>query len=703
MIDRPPGLFLLFGTLALWFFAGLATPDETAACLECHADKGRVIEFPDGGGIQAFVDEKQFKASVHSFLACTDCHSQSLVGAGHEQQRFRSEDVFKLRYSRICRRCHLDEEIGRSPVHVSLLEQEAAGHAPVCTDCHPAHAIMPVAGGQMLAGEAAYCAECHAAQTRAMGQAGSATDTGAPAPAVHGSLTCSGCHAGYSQQSHPGKGAGMAMPEDLCRRCHFDKYTKTLESIHYNLSSRGHPQTPTCIDCHGAHQITSLSRDRALSASKCGECHPKLYAVYATSVHGDALVNSNNQDVPICIDCHRAHDISDPLTADYRDDIPFMCGNCHANKAIAGKYGLTTDVVKTYLSDFHGSAISFYREQDTGAFRPTKPIAVCTDCHGTHDIKSMSALGTGEIKAMLLRKCRQCHEGASADFPDAWLSHYTPSMQTAPVLFILGRAYAVLLPLILLGILLQVVLHARRYAAAHAAAAAPGDSSGVSVEPVRIRRFPVARIVEHLLLIVLFLALAATGLAQKFHHVEMSQWLFAVTGGIDMLRRVHHYAGMAFAVLLLLHVMTAAFGVTVLGWRPSMLVSRQDVLDAAHDVRYALGLTDRPADRDRYDYKEKFTYWLVLTGGVIMVLTGLVLWFPVTAAQYLPGEAIPVAALMHSQQALIVLLLACAWHIYDSIFSPDVFPLNTSIFTGYTTQVRTPRRTPRSPDASAGE
>ena len=77
---------------------------------------------------------------------------------------------------------------------------------------------------------------------------------------------------------------------------------------------------------------------------------------------------------------------------------------------------------------------------------------------------------------------------------------------------------------------------------------------------------------------------------------------------------------------------------------------------------------------------------------MIMVLTGLILWFPVTAVRYLPGEAIPVAALMHSKQALVVLLLASAWHIYDSIFSPDVFPLDTSIFTGYTTRVRTPRR-----------
>ncbi len=64
------------------------------------------------------------------------------------------------------------------------------------------------------------------------------------------------------------------------------------------------------------------------------------------------------------------------------------------------------------------------------------------------------------------------------------------------------------------------------------------------------------------------------------------------------------------------------------------------------------------------------------------VLTGIILWFPVSAARYLPGEAIALAASMHYHQALVVLLLAAGWHIYDAIFSPDVFPLDTTIFTG---------------------
>ncbi len=696
MTDRLPRLLRLLGIVALGTLVHAPAPAETGACLACHADKGPAIEFSQGGRIEAFVDEGQFKASVHGFLACTDCHDQSLTGKGHEQRRFRSEELFKLRYSRICRRCHLDQELGRFAVHKSLLEQEAAGRAPVCTDCHPAHSIMPVGGGGVLDDATTHCLRCHPAQAPATPPAEGRSGTPALAPIIHGNLSCAGCHAGYSGQSHPQEGVpgshrGAAAPNELCKHCHFDMYTKSLEGIHYNLLRRGHPGTPGCVDCHGSHRITSFSHDRAASAAKCGECHAKLYASYASSVHGDALVNAKNQDVPICIDCHRAHDTGDPLTAGYRYDIPFMCGSCHANEAIARKYGLSADVVKTYLSDFHGSTVSIYRDQATGADQPSRPIAVCTDCHGTHDIKSMSALGPAAVKVLLLRKCRQCHEDASVAFPDAWLSHYTPSLSRTPLLFLVDRSYTVLLPLMLLGMLLHVALHARQHVVGPTAAAKAGGETDAARGASRIRRFTAARIVEHLVLIALVAVLAATGLAQKFHELAASQWLLSLVGGVESARRIHHYAGAALAALLLLHIATAVFGVTVRGWRLSMLISRQDLLDAAHDTRYGLGLAAGPADHDWYDYKEKFTYWLVLTGVVVMALSGIILWFPIAVASYLPGEAIALAAMMHSHQALVVLLLAVGWHVYDAIFSPDAFPLDTSIFTGYTTRPRTRR------------
>jgi cytochrome b subunit of formate dehydrogenase len=463
------------------------------------------------------------------------------------------------------------------------------------------------------------------------------------------------------------------------------------EGIHHDLRTQGRSGTPGCVDCHGSHRIASFRHDRPASAAKCGECHAGLYRSYASSVHGDALVHGESRDVPTCVDCHRAHDTDDPRTAGYRHEVPAMCGRCHANGSIVGKYGLSTDVVKTYLWDFHGSTVSIYREQGDGTRPPVRNVAICTDCHGTHDIRRMSTLGTAEVKALMLRRCRQCHADASVDFPDAWLSHYTPSLSRTPALFVVDWAYRLLLPLILLGMLLHVVVRAR-----HAIARPAGPAQSVRDESVarggehrRMRRFPAGRIVEHLVLILLFALLAATGLAQKYHHLDVSQWLLSAIGGLDIARLVHRGTGAALAVLLVVHVVVAAYGATVRRWPLSMLVTPQDLRDAVQATRYGLGVASRPAGSDRYDYKEKFTYWLVLIGVAIMVLSGLMLWFPVAASLHLPSEAIPLAASVHSHQALVVLLLAVAWHVYDAIFSPDEFPLDLSIFTGYASRERT--------------
>ncbi len=198
-----------------------------------------------------------------------------------------------------------------------------------------------------------------------------------------------------------------------------------------------------------------------------------------------------------------------------------------------------------------------------------------------------------------------------------------------------------------------------------------------------IRRFSFYRIVEHLVLIALFVVLAVTGLSQKFHVLGISQSVIIALGGIDSARFLHHVAGVLFTVLALQHILANFTGIVFQQGEPSMLITVKDAQDALHNVRYYLGLADRPATHGRYSYKEKFIYWLILLSGVQQIITGLILWFPVAATKYLPGQFIPAAKAVHTNEAMLIFLLMAIWHIYDSMFSPEVFPLNKSIFTGY--------------------
>jgi len=200
------------------------------------------------------------------------------------------------------------------------------------------------------------------------------------------------------------------------------------------------------------------------------------------------------------------------------------------------------------------------------------------------------------------------------------------------------------------------------------------------------RKFNGYRIVEHLALVACFSVLAITGLPQKFYSLEISQFIINFMGGIESVRSVHHITAVFFIVLIAQHVLTAIVGTVFLQWEPAMLIAVKDVNAALHNVKYCLGMIERPVMCGRYNYKEKFVYWFILLGGIQMIATGLVLWFPVTAAKYLPGQFIPLSKVIHTNDAMLLFLLIGVWHIYDSIFNPEVFPLDKSIFTGFKKQ-----------------
>ncbi|MEW6109026.1 MAG: cytochrome b/b6 domain-containing protein [Nitrospirota bacterium] len=198
----------------------------------------------------------------------------------------------------------------------------------------------------------------------------------------------------------------------------------------------------------------------------------------------------------------------------------------------------------------------------------------------------------------------------------------------------------------------------------------------------KIRRFSPYRILEHQLAMITFAILVITGLSQKFHEYSISQWIIINLGGVDSVRVIHRYTGLTFAVLTIFHIIVASAGVVFRKWPASMVINKKDFTDAIDNLKYYFGITDHPARCDRYDYKQKFEYWGVVIGGILMIVTGVVLWFPTFIVKYLPGEFIPAAKAAHTNEALLAFLVIITWHLYNSIFSPEVFPLDTSIFTG---------------------
>lgn len=197
-----------------------------------------------------------------------------------------------------------------------------------------------------------------------------------------------------------------------------------------------------------------------------------------------------------------------------------------------------------------------------------------------------------------------------------------------------------------------------------------------------IKRFGIGRIVEHQANALIFACLVVTGLSQRFHDYQASHWIISTLGGVDALRVVHRYAGLIFIALIAAHIASGLYGLIIKRWPGSMLVNGNDFRNAVENLKYYFGINSHPALCDRYDYKQKFEYWGVIAGGFLMIFTGLILWFPVEFARFLPGEFVPAAKAAHSNEALLAFLVIITWHIYNAVFSPEVFPLDTAIFTG---------------------
>jgi cytochrome b subunit of formate dehydrogenase len=71
-------------------------------------------------------------------------------------------------------------------------------------------------------------------------------------------------------------------------------------------------------------------------------------------------------------------------------------------------------------------------------------------------------------------------------------------------------------------------------------------------------------------------------------------------------------------------------------------------------------------------------YW----GTPVMILSGLILWFPGAAAGIMPGWVIESAHFVHQGEGLLAILVIFTWHIYTVHFSPDFFPMNRVWLTG---------------------
>lgn len=275
------------------------------------------------------------------------------------------------------------------------------------------------------------------------------------ATSVHAknNIACVQCHTNISGYPHP---SGF-VPRDRrevtlsmntqCRQCHDKEFSKNLDGMHMRALAAGDRNAAVCTDCHSAHEVQPPDQPRSRIPQTCAQCHSTIFDDYARSVHGAALLNGGNPDVPTCIDCHGVHNIGDPTSAAFRLKSPEICARCHTDQQKMAKYNLSTNVLNTYVADFHGTTVSLFEKQSPDA---ATNKAVCYDCHGVHNIMKVDDPNSTVYKQNLLKTCERCHPDATvSSFTGAWMSHYNATPQQYPLVYYINLFYWILIPLVI--------------------------------------------------------------------------------------------------------------------------------------------------------------------------------------------------------------------------------------------------------------
>ncbi|MFH1169678.1 MAG: cytochrome b/b6 domain-containing protein [Chloroflexota bacterium] len=199
-----------------------------------------------------------------------------------------------------------------------------------------------------------------------------------------------------------------------------------------------------------------------------------------------------------------------------------------------------------------------------------------------------------------------------------------------------------------------------------------------------VTRFDVHQMIQHGGLALTFILLVITGLPLKFSSWAISQWWATVWGGVDVLRLVHHFAAYAIVAVCLYHLVYLWYTIAILK-RPfpvNMIPNVQDGIKLLRELAYFAGVRKKRPDYGRFNWKEKFDYWAIFWGMPVMAGSGFILMFPVLVTKFLPGWVVPTALVAHSDEAMLALTWIFMVHIFFNHFTPGIFPLNKSIFTG---------------------
>ncbi len=571
-------------------------------CLECH---------DNATGEMAAKYDSALTASVHSGLACTDCHA-AITELPHPDSLPRVD----------CGSCHNDEA-NTYKTH-GRLEVGVGKDIPTCSDCHGKHDILK------------------------------STQRESRVNPLHLPETCGRCHENL----------------DLTKK-HEILYGNAVQvyksSVDGKAALGGVYSAATCNDCHSAgtaHRILGPGNPESSInhfniPKTCGRCHRNVENDYWDGIHGRLVARET--DSPVCTNCHGEHGIIAP--DDPRSPVSparvaeATCAPCHESAYLNDKYGIPTGRLQSWVDSYHGL------KSKAGDIT----VANCSSCHGAHRILPHTDPTSSINPANLQKTCGNCHPGISSAMASTPI-HATPGISRTPVARVIANIYVIVIFLIIGTMVIHWLIDLRK------------QIHLVNLKK-QVVRMTFNEVWQHTFLMVTFIVLAMTGFSLRFSDAFWVQWLFGWQGGFPLRGIIHRVAAVLFILTVIWHI-------TYLTTRRGNRFLR-DVFPIGGDVgsfwqsmKYNLGLSREKPRFGRFSYIEKAEYWALVWGSVVMIISGFFLWFDNIGVRWFPKGFLDVMLVVHYYEAWLAVLSILIWHMYSTVFSPQVYPMNPSWYTG---------------------
>lgn len=505
---------------------------------------------------------------------------------------------------------------------------------------------------------AADCNTCHTTQAAKL------------TSSAHATLTCDTCHDGHEAVPHPPN-----LPKPQCATCHEDQSHEFQKSVHAEEQRKGNAAAPDCALCHGgAHELLKPKTEafRKALPDQCGMCHTDISEQYKTSIHGQAVAQGIGQ-APVCSDCHGSHGILRPSNANSpvsRTHVRDTCGGCHGNVQLSRQMKMPEDRLVSFDESFHGLA----------AKAGNQTVANCASCHGVHNIlPSADAKSTINPKNLPVT-CGQCHPGAGKRFVISQI-HLVQGHESSAVDWV-RRFYTILIPLTI-GLML---LHNagdwfRKLLTLRGGKPVLVEHREPEHRPA-MRMFPFERL-QHAVTAISFIVLVWTGFALKYPDQWWARPLMMMEATRPMRNLIHRLAAVVFIAVSVTHLVSLIVNRNLRRHWMELMPRVSDATEAAGTFAYNLGLrTTKPA-RSPHGYVEKAEYWAVVWGSLVMAISGCMLWANNLIMAHFPKSWLDVATSIHFYEAVLATLAIVVWHFYSAIFDPDVYPMDTAWFSGY--------------------